>query len=150
MAAFLALADNSFMLDRLIAEADALAESEKLDAERFVREQRILDEQAPGVWKRLRSSLKAKCDQYPERFKFDVCGQTEAAIRGSGRVLEARFLPESKVIEFECGGAGRCTIRLNRQNIAVLCDQDGAAYPSEDYAADQLLSLILRNPVRHS
>jgi hypothetical protein len=150
VAAFPSLADNSVMLDRLIAEADAQTESEKLDAERFVREQRILDEQAPPIWKRFRASLKAKCEQYPQRFKFDVCDQNGAVIRGSGRVLEVTFLPDSKVIEFACNGAtGFCMIRLNRQNIAVLCDQDGAAYP-EDHAVEQLLALILRKSNRQS
>jgi hypothetical protein len=139
------------MLDRLIAEADAITESEKLDAERFVREQRILDEQAPAIWKRFCASLKAKCEQRSKHFKFDVCGENEAVVRCSGRVLEARFLPESKLIAFECnGGTGCCTFRLNRQNIAVLCDGDGVLFPSEDYAAEQLLSLILRNNAHQS
>jgi hypothetical protein len=145
VAAFLGLHDNGFMLDRLIAETEANAEDQKRDAERFVLEQGILDEQAPGIWKRLRALLKDKCQQYPKHLKFEVCGENEAIIRGSSRVLEAKFLRKSKVVVFECGGgSGCCTFRLNRQNIAVLCDGDGVLFPSEEYAAEQLLALILR------
>jgi hypothetical protein len=141
------LADNSLMLERLIAAADANAERQKLDGERFVREQRMLDEQVPSIWKRLRAAIKGKCEQHPRQFKFDVCVQDEAVIRGANRrVLEVKFLRESKVIAFECNGErGLSTFRLDRQNVAVLCDAEGIAFSSEDYLADQLLSLILQN-----
>jgi hypothetical protein len=136
------------MLDRLIAEAEATAESQRLDGERFVREQRMLDEQVPAIWKRLRTAMKSKCERYPQHLKFDVCVESEATIRGANRrVLEVRFLQESKVITFECnGGTGLFSFRLDRQNIALLCDSDGVPFPSEDHVADQLLSMILRNP----
>jgi hypothetical protein len=135
------------MLDRLIAEVEADAESQKLDGERFVREQRMLDEQGPAIWKRLRSAMKVKSEQHPRHLKFDVCVEDEALIRGANRkVLEVKFLRDSKVVTFECnGGNGLCTFRLDRHNVAVICDADGIAFPSEDYLADQLLSLILRD-----
>jgi hypothetical protein len=140
-------ADNTVMLDRLIAAADATAEGQRLDAERFIREQRMLDEQVPGIWKRLRNALKSKCKQYREHFTFDVCVEDEALIRGANqRVLEVKFLRDSKVVAFECNGAGGlCTFRLDRHNVAVISDADGIAFPSEDYVADQLLSLILQS-----
>lgn len=148
MAEIFSFADNTLMLDRLIAEVEADAESQKLDGECFVRKQRMLDEQVPAIWKRLRAAMKSKCEQYPQHLKFDVCVQSEAIIRGANRrVLKARFLQESKVITFECNGdSGFCAFQLGQQNVALLCDSDSIPFPSEDYVADQFLSMILRNP----
>ena len=148
MAEIFSFGDNTLMLDRLIAEVEADAESQKLDGERFVRKQRMLDEQVPAIWKRLRTAMKSKCEQYPQHLKFDVCVESEANIRGANRrALKARFLQESKVITFECNGdIGFCAFQLDRQNVALLCDSDGIPFPSEDHVADQLLSMILRNP----
>lgn len=47
------------MLERLIASIDAQADSQRIKDERFVREQRILNESAPRVWQSLRSALKS-------------------------------------------------------------------------------------------
>ena len=145
MAAAPCLVDNVVMLERLISESEANAETAKLNDERFVREQRILDEQVPGIWKNLRDAMKAQSSKHPKHLAFDVCLTDEAVVRGENRrVLEVKLLKDSKVIVFKCnGGSGRCTFRLNRQNVAVICDGDGVAFPDEAYVADQLLSMIL-------
>jgi hypothetical protein len=138
--------DADAMLERLIAEAEAEKQAEKIRDERAVRKQRALDEQVPRILNTLRAALKAKAEKYPGHFTFDIRPEPEAVIRGkTGRALEVEFLAESKVVAYRCGEIeGFCTFGLNEQNLAVICDGEGYPYESVDYVAEKLLALILQ------
>jgi hypothetical protein len=134
-------------LDRAIAEAEAENRSEELAAEVYVRERRALDEQIPAVWGKFRAAIKVKCEAKPKHLRFGVCPDVEAKVERLNdpkhRMLEVQLLRESGVVQFECGEAsGCCTIRLNRQNIAGVCDQDGHPFLSIEDAAEEVLSLL--------
>jgi hypothetical protein len=133
-------------LDRAIAEAEMESRNEGLSTEKYVRERRALDEQIHGVWGKFKSAIRVKCEAKPKHLRFSVCPDTEARVERLGRshaVLEVRLLQESGVIEFNCGGAsGYCTVRLNGNNVAVICDQDGHPYPRLEDVAEEILSLL--------
>jgi hypothetical protein len=135
------------MLGRLIATIEAQDQKLEIGAERFVREQRILDELAPRTWQSLLAALKAESVKYPDHFKFELRPNTEAVIRGKGRrskVLEVRFLAESKTVCVQCGDLeDEYSIQLGDQTRAVVCDVNGQAYSSVKLLAEQLLALIL-------
>jgi hypothetical protein len=135
------------MLERLIAAIDAEDQKQQIGAERFVREQRILDELAPRMWQSFWAALKAESEKYPNHFTFDVRPNTEAVIRGKGRrskVLEVRFLTESKTVCVRCGDLEEeYTVQLDAQGKAVVCDVNGQSYSSRKLLAEQLLALIL-------
>jgi len=135
------------MLGRLIATIEAQDQKREIGAERFVREQRILDELAPRTWQSLRTALKAESDKYPSHFTFEVRPNTEAVIRGKGRkpkVLEIGFLSESKTVWVRCGDLDdEYSIRLDDQAKAVVCDADGQVYSSVKLLAERLLALVL-------
>lgn len=132
------------MLERLIAAIEVEAQAQTVKDERFVREQRILDEAAPRIWKSLRDALKVEAGKYPKHFTFEVQPDTEVIIRGA-KVLEAEFLTESKAVVFRCGEVeGECVMRLDAQNRAVICDSEAKPYPSVGFVAEWMLSLILQ------
>lgn len=134
------------MLERLIATIDAEAQARSIRDEKFVREQRILDEAAPRIWQSLRATLKAEAEKYPKHFTFEVQPDTEVVIRGASRkVLEAEYLSESKSVIFRCGQVeGERLIRLDSQSRAVICDDEAKPYPSVGFVAERLLALILQ------
>ncbi|MGA2890852.1 MAG: hypothetical protein ABSE51_22750 [Terracidiphilus sp.] len=134
-------------LDRAIAEAERESQSQELAAEVYARERRALDEQIPAVWVKLKAATRLKCDAKPKYLRFVVCVDTEAKIERLNdpehRMLEMQLLRESGIVAFSCGEASGCfTIRLNRQNIARVCDQNGGAFASLEDAADEVLSLL--------
>jgi len=134
-------------LDRAIAEAEKKGQSQVLAAEVYVRERRALDEQIPFVWAKFKAAIRSKCEAKPKHLRFMVWPDTEAKVERLNdlkyRMLEMQLLPESGIVEFHCGSAsGWFTIRLNRQNIAGVCDQDGGAFASLEDAADEVLTLL--------
>jgi hypothetical protein len=134
-------------LDCAIAKAERECQSQELAGEVYVRERRALDEQIPTVWAKFKAAIQWKCAAKPNHLRFMVCPDIEAKVErlnhSSHRVLEMQLLRESGIVEFRCGEAeGCCTIRLNRQNIAGVCDQDGRAFSSLGDAADEVLSLL--------
>jgi hypothetical protein len=134
-------------LYRAIAEAEKESQSQELLTEVYVRERRALDEQIPAVWAKLKAAVRSKCEATPKHFLFMVCPDTEAKVErlndAKHRMLEMELLRESGIVEFNCGSARGCfTIRLNRQNIAGVCDQDGGAFASLEDATDEVLTLL--------
>jgi hypothetical protein len=135
-------------LDRAIAEAETESQNQKIAAEMYVRQRRALDEQIPSVWEKFRVAIRAKCDARSKRLQWFLALQpTEIKVERldhpEHRTLEMQLLLESGVVAFSCGGAsGCCTIRLNRHNIAGVCDADGRPFASLDDAADEVLSLL--------
>jgi hypothetical protein len=134
-------------LDRAIAEMERESQSLGFAAERYVRERRALDEQIPGVWAKMKAAIRLKCQAQPKHLKFMICPDIEAKVERlndrSHPVLEMRLLRDSGIFEFISGEAsGHCTFRLNQQNVAVVCDQDGHPFASIDDAADEVLSLL--------
>lgn len=136
-------------LDQAIAQAEEQAKIEQIDAERFVLEQQMLEEQAPAVWQAFRSSVKAECECRPKHLSFAVSPNTEAAISTlqpkKRRTLLLRYLPKSKAVSFACvEEAGTYPIRLNPVNVATLCDAEGNEFLSLAEAAQQVLSVLFR------
>lgn len=134
-------------LDRAIAEAEIENRSQELAAEMYVRQRRALEEQIPALWGKFRAAIRVKCEARPKHLRFGVSLDTEAIVERLGdrnhTVLEIRLLRESGVIEFTCKGAdGYFTMRLNRSNLAVICDQDGNAFASQEDAVDEVLALL--------
>jgi hypothetical protein len=134
-------------LDRAIAETEREVQSQELAVELYVRERRALDEQIPAVWTKFRAAIRAECDAKPKHLRFGVSLDTEVSVERLGdrdhAVLELRLLRESGVVEYACKGAvGYFTMRLNRSNLAVICDQDGHPFPSMEDAADEVLSFL--------
>jgi hypothetical protein len=134
-------------LDRAIAEAERETQSQALAFEGYVRERRALDEQVPSVWEKFKAAIRSKCEAKPKHLRFMVCPDTDAKVERLSdpkhRTVEMELLRESGIVKFDCGDANGCfTIRLNRQNIAGVCDQDGAPYASLEAAADEVLSLL--------
>ena len=134
------------MLERLIASIDAEAKKQEIRDERYTREQRILDEQAPRAWKNLYSALKATSGKYPQHFTAGVRPESEVVIYGkNGRSLEVVYLSESKTVAYQCNGIqGELLIRLDEQNRAVICDVSGVSFPSIEAVAEELLALLLK------
>jgi hypothetical protein len=136
-------------LDQAIAQAEEQAKVERINAERFVLEQQMLEEQAPAVWQAFRASLKAECDCRPKHLSFAVAPNAEAAISTvqpkKRRTILLRYLPKSKAVRFTCvEEAGTYPIRLNPVNVATLCDADGNEFTSLAEAAQQVLSALFR------
>jgi hypothetical protein len=134
-------------LDRAIAEAEKESQSREFAAEMYVRERRALDEQIPFVWAKFKAAIRSKCDAKPKYLRFMVCLDIQAKVERLSdpkhRMVEMELLRESGVVGFSCGEAsGYLTIRLNRQNIAWVCDQDGRPFASMNDAADEVLSLL--------
>ena len=134
-------------LDRAIAESERESQSQELAAEMFAMERRALSEQIPAVWAKFRAAIRLKCGARQEHFLFLVCPDIEVRVERRNdpkhRTLEMELLRESGTVEFNCGGASGCfTIRLNRQSIAGVCDQDGHPFASVDDAADEVLGLL--------
>ena len=134
-------------LDRAIAETEKESQSKELAFEAYVRERRALDEQIPSTWLKLKSAIKSRCEAKPKHLQFKVCPDTDAKDERRSdprhRMLELELLRESGIVRFDCGEASGCfTIRLNRQNVAGVCDQDGSPYASIEAAADEVLSLL--------
>ena len=121
------------MLDRLIATIEAESQKRDIGAERFVREQRILDELAPRLFKNLKAALRAEAEKYPNHFKWETHPETEAVIRGKSerpRVLEVGYLGDSKLVWVRCGEVEEeFSIRLDDQAQAVFCNGDSEAVP---------------------
>jgi hypothetical protein len=134
------------MLEKLIATIDAEARARRIIDEKFVREQRILDEVAPRTWRSLRAALKAETEKYPKHFTFEIQPEIQVVIRGSSsKVLEAEYLSESKSVIFRCGEVeGERLIRLDSQARAVILDDEEKPYPSVEFVAERLLALILQ------
>jgi hypothetical protein len=136
------------MLERLIARIEVQDQKQEIVAERFVREQRILDELAPRTWQSLHAALKSESEKYPDYFIFELRPNTEAVIRGKGRrtkVLEIGFLSESKTVWVRCGDLeDEYSIRLDDRGRAIVCDSDGQTCPSVKPLAEQLLALVLK------
>lgn len=135
------------MLGRLIAAIEAQDKKQGISDERFIRQQRILDELAPRTWISLRAALKTESERYPDYFIFEKHPDTEAVIRGKIRrrkVLEVGYLTESKTVWMRCGDLEyEYSIRIDDQAKAVVCDVDGQAYSSIKLLVEQLLALIL-------
>lgn len=134
-------------LERAIAEAESESKSRELAAEMYVMERRALAEQIPAVWGKFRAAIRAKCEGNPKHLRFGISPDIEVMVERLNdpdrHILKMRLLRESGVVEFECKAAvGYCTIRLNRQNLAAICDQDGRPFPSVEDAAEELLSLL--------
>ncbi len=134
------------MLERLIATIDAEAQARSVSDEKFVRQQRILDELAPRTWRSLRAALKAEAEKYPKHFTFEIQPDIQVVVRGASRkVLEAEYLSESKSVIFRCGEVeGERLIRLDSQSRAVILDDEERPYPSVEFVAERLLALIVQ------
>ncbi len=134
------------MLDRVIAELESKKQQRSVSDERFIREQRILDELAPRVWREVRQALQSECKAHPEYLHFEVQPEPYVLIRCSNRrVLEVEYLSESKTVVFQCGDvSGECAIGLDGQNRGVLVDGSGKVLPSASYLADELLAKALQ------
>ncbi len=133
------------MLDRVIAELESKQRKQSVLDERFIREQRILDELAPIRWRGFRQVLESTCKANQKYLTFEVHPWQSARVRCSdGRMLEVEYLAEAKTIVFRCGDtAGECIIRLDDNSRAVILDADSKMLTSE-VLADELLSLALR------
>jgi hypothetical protein len=150
MATFSQSSDNGRMtgkLDHAIAEAEA--ESRKKDHENDlrVRLREAIDEQFPALWAGLRVAIKAACEARRGHLHFAVCPNTEVVVEriddGKHSMLRLTQRPMSGLIAFTCGQfSGYCTLKLNDQNIAVLCDQEGRPFSTVEDAAEELLSLL--------
>jgi len=132
-------------IGRVIAALESTKNQRSVADERFIREQRILDELAPRLWREVRQALQGECNAHPEYLTFEVQPEPLARIRCSNRrFLEVEYLSESKTVVFELGEMqGEFAIRLDAQNRAVLFDGDGKVIPSAGYLADELLTLTL-------
>jgi hypothetical protein len=133
-------------LDRVIAALEATKTQRTVSDERFIREQRILDELAPRLWRDVRQALQSACKAHAEHFHFEVQPEPLARIRCTNRrVLEVEYLSESRTVVFGLGDVqGEFAIRLDGQNRAALYDGEGKVLPSAAYLADELLTLSLQ------
>jgi hypothetical protein len=134
-------------LDHLIAEAGEKAQRLSLADEVYLRERQALDEQIPALWDKFRAAVKVTCEARAAHLHFCVAPNTQIRVDRKQdsyhRRVEIRFLRKSGVIAFDSGNvSGFCTFRLNRQNLAVICDQDGVQFPSLEDAVEEVLSLL--------
>ena len=133
-------------LDRVIAALESTKNRRSLADERFIREQRILDDLAPRLWREVRQALQSECKAHPDHFHFEIQPEPLARIRCTNRkVLEVEYLSESRTVVFECGELrGEFGIGLDAQNRAALYDGEAKILPSAAYLADELLTLALQ------
>lgn len=134
------------MVDKIIASRQAAAQQQKIADERFVREDRILDDLAPRRWSEVHREMKVKCEQNPHYLTMEVGPSSGVLVRSVDRhVLQVEYLIEAKAIGYECEtAAGEYSIRLDAAKHAVILDDNGMPFPSSAFVADRLLSLILK------
>jgi hypothetical protein len=146
----LSVSDNGIMggrLDLAIAQAEAERRSQDHANEVSARQRQAIDEQFPSLWSGLRSAIKAACESRSEHLRFLVSPNTEAVVERTDNrehaMLRLMQRPHSGLIAFTCKEAsGYCTIKLDEQNIARICDQYGIPFPAVEDAAEELLSLL--------
>jgi hypothetical protein len=139
------LMEDETMLDKVIAGLESKKQQQSVADERFIREQRILDELAPRVWKEVRQALESECKAHPEYLTFEIQPEPLVQIRCSNRrILEVEHLAAARTIAYRCGEiGGECVIGLEG-NRAAIFDADGKVIPSANYLADQLLTVALQ------
>jgi hypothetical protein len=133
------------MLDRVIAALESKQQKQSISDERFIREQRILEELAPIRWRGFRQVLEAKCKANPKYLIFEIHPWQCAVVRcANGRVLEVEYLAEAKTIVFQSvETSGECGIGLDARGRAAILDADGKILTSE-VLADELLTMALQ------
>jgi len=132
------------VLDDMIAAADRRDAAKAANNERITMQQRILDELAPYTWAALREALKAKCDQHPTRFVYEVWPTSQVRIRGERAILELNYLVASSRVRYTLASTkGEYRIKLNDENDAVFVDSLGRPPLSPEAVAERLLSELL-------
>jgi hypothetical protein len=134
------------MLDKMIAALEAKKYTQSVSDERFIRQQRILDDLAPRVWRKLREAFQSECKRHPEHLNFETQPEQLVQIRcANGGFLVVEYLSEARTVVFQCGeAAGEWVIGLCGDGRAAIFDGDGKPMPSEAYLADELLTLALQ------
>jgi hypothetical protein len=131
------------MLNRAIAQFEAIEKQKQTDNASRLEERRILSELGPLTWKRFRAALDAECNKYPKHFTFEVQPDTEAVIRGpKGKNIFVQYLSAANVISYESKGmSGTLPIRLNDDDEAMI--RDGNRFKSPEESAEYLLESLL-------
>lgn len=139
------------MLDSVIAALESKKQEQAIADEKFVREQRVLDELAPRLWSKARLALKGDCEKRPQYFTFRVGANSGATVTCYNRhALEVEYLSASKVIAFRIVNPqaddfiGTYRIGLDGNGQAAIFDAEGKILPSVIYLADELLTLTLQ------
>ncbi len=103
------------MLDKMIAALEAKKYAQAVSDERFIRQQRILDDLAPRVWRKLREAFQSECKRHPEHLNFETQPEQLVQIRCSNRqTLTVEYLSEARTVVFQCGEATGEWVRLLR------------------------------------
>jgi hypothetical protein len=138
------------MLDSVIASIEAKKKDQALAADKFTREQRMLDELAPRLWSQFRLTLRTECEKRHQYFTFRVGPNSGATvICCNRRALDVEYLPASKTIAFRIVNKesddyiGAYNIGLDENNNAAIFGADSKILPSATYVVDELLTLLL-------
>jgi hypothetical protein len=137
---------------KIAGELAAKEQASKVDAERFVEEQRLRKALVPQLWHSLREALRDRCKALngevgKDIVVFGITQNSEASIRTTDRPrhLRLRFDAEAQRVHWECGaGKGEYLFRLNSDTTVVFETSYRLPY-TPDEVSETLLDKLLQS-----